>query len=99
MAHDENNLTCQQVEPQLAEYIEGILPAFERRNVDGHLPDCAACRVLIADMRLAFEVSRAAEMPELPEGLVARILEQTSGIPEAKVSPSWRTRMLEGLSP
>jgi len=96
---DRDNLTCQQAELLLAEYIEGALPAFERRGVDGHLTGCAACRASVEDMRLAFQVSRAAEMPEAPAGLVARILEQTSGIPETKLVPSWRTRMLERVGP
>jgi len=96
---DRNNLTCQQAELLLAEYIEGALPAFERRGVDGHLAGCAACRAQVEDMRLAFQVSRAVEMPDVPEGLVARILEQTSGIPETSIVPSWRTRMLERVGP
>jgi hypothetical protein len=101
MAHtdDRNILSCQQAEALLAEYIEGALPGFDQRRVESHVSGCAACRASIADMRLAFQVSRAAVAPELPEGLVARILEATSGIPETKIAPSWRTRMLERVGP
>lgn len=94
-----NEMTCQQVEELLAEFVEGTLGRTVRPGVEKHLEGCAACRAEVADMTLAFQFSRAAEAPALPDGLIHRILEQTTGEPEVKPAVPWRQRFLEWTGP
>lgn len=73
-----NRLTCLQVEPLLAEYLDGALAAPDRDGVEEHVASCAGCQATLEDVRVALAWTRAAEPVPVPSMLVARILEQTS---------------------
>ena len=36
---------------KLSEYVDGTLPAADRQALEGHLADCAECRVILDDLR------------------------------------------------
>jgi anti-sigma factor RsiW len=69
-------MTCTELELLLCDYIDGTLPAAERRNAEVHLAECAACAELARDSAavIAF-VGRVADV-EPPHALVTRILQQ-----------------------
>jgi hypothetical protein len=70
---------CLEVERVAPEYVEGLLAHDEQARVAAHLAECPACRAAIADMREALAVCRSVEGVVVPPGLVARILEETTG--------------------
>lgn len=78
---------CLEVERLAPEYVEGLLGGEERARLERHLVECAACGSAVADMREALAICRAAEGLVVPHGLVARILEQTTG------KLSWKDRL------
>ena len=93
-----NRLTCLEVEPLLAEYMEGALAPAARGPLEEHLASCGACGATVEDMRLALAWTRAAEEITVPRRLVARILEQTSEQADAAL-PGWRQRLRTWFRP
>jgi len=70
-------MNCRRVESLLGDYLDGALPIEERRVVEDHFADCARCATAKEDMDLALEFLDGAPRVELPEGLVANILDAT----------------------
>lgn len=75
-------ITCREFEDFILAYIEGELPAKQRRIFDLHLKVCRECRDYLAAYKRTMEVSRHAydepfaPVPEsVPEDLVTAILE------------------------
>ena len=46
-----NELTCQELVELVTEYLEGTLPAAERRRFEEHLAGCSGCRTYLEQMR------------------------------------------------
>lgn len=44
-------IPCQQVVELISDYLEGALPARERRQLEGHLAGCPHCSAYLAQMR------------------------------------------------
>ncbi len=44
-------LACQQVVELVTDYLEGALPAADRRRLEGHLAGCPHCTEYLAQMR------------------------------------------------
>jgi anti-sigma factor RsiW len=44
-------LPCQQVVEMVTDYLEGMMPAAERRRLEHHLTGCAHCTEYLAQMR------------------------------------------------
>lgn len=89
-----NTISCAQVEPLLAEYIEGALPGESQRTVQTHLAFCPACTSSVEDMRVAFECTQAAEELPVPANLVSQILKQTTSPVQG-----WRHRLVAWGAP
>jgi predicted nucleic acid-binding Zn ribbon protein len=53
----------------LSAYVDDDLPAKERRQVEGHLSDCPACRVAVQDYRRTGVLVRSLPVQQVPEGL------------------------------
>lgn len=70
-------MNCRQIESLLNDYVDGALSIAERRSVEDHFADCPRCAALREDMDLALGFLRQAPTVELPEGLVANILDST----------------------
>lgn len=71
--------TCDQVEAQLSDYLEGLLQAPERAAFEEHLEECAECAPLVASVREVMSELRSMEQVELPPRLVYSILDKTLG--------------------
>ena len=72
-------MTHLELENLASEYLEGLLEAVARVEVEAHLKECAACRELIADVRHALEMCQAAEELEPAPWLVSKIMLATVG--------------------
>jgi anti-sigma factor RsiW len=71
--------TCDQVEAQLSDYLEGMLQAPERVAFEEHVQKCAECAPLLASVRtLMSELQEMGEV-EAPPRLVYSILDKTLG--------------------
>ncbi|MGI9413925.1 MAG: anti-sigma factor family protein [Hyphomicrobiales bacterium] len=75
-------ITCREFEDFMADYVDGSLPAGQRRVFELHLKICRECREYLAAYRRTIEVSaRAFEdqtalvPPEVPEDLVQAIID------------------------
>ncbi len=80
------NWTCEQIEAQLTEYLDGALPTEVQAGFDAHVASCAHCAVLVQTVRGMVSAMHALEPVPVPPGLMAKILEQTSGsIPPRKI--------------
>jgi hypothetical protein len=71
--------TCDQIEAQLSDYLEGRLQAPERAAFEGHLNDCAECAPLLASVRSVMIELHSMEELEAPPRLVYSILDKTLG--------------------
>ena len=89
-----NPTSCAQVEPLLAEYMDGLLHGEDQRIVQTHLAFCPACTATVEDMRMSLQWTKAAEELPVPANLENRILEQTT-------NPvlGWRQRFLAWFQP
>lgn len=54
-------MNCRQTESALDDFVDGALPAEERREVERHLEECAACRGAESELRAL--IARAATAP------------------------------------
>jgi formate hydrogenlyase transcriptional activator len=72
--------TCEALREALADLLEGDVDPRVRREVEGHLADCSACRLLYDSARKSLAVVSATGAYELPpalsERLVSRILQK-----------------------
>jgi len=62
-------------EEALAAYADGVLSATAAERAERHLRSCAACRAEVDAQREAKALMAAAPDPELPPGLLARLLD------------------------
>ena len=44
-------IPCQEVVELVTDYLEGALPAADRRRLEAHLPDCPHCTEYLAQIR------------------------------------------------
>jgi Putative zinc-finger len=77
-------LRCEEWELLLAEGLDGLLPARERAAFEAHSAGCPVCAQLLVETKQGLEWLQYLEAePEMPSGLVERILGKTSGAAEA----------------
>jgi hypothetical protein len=72
-------MTHIELENLASDYLEGLLAPAARVLVEAHLAECPGCRELMADVRQAMELCRAAEDVEPKPWLVSKILLATVG--------------------
>jgi anti-sigma factor RsiW len=73
----------------LEEFLAGTLEPLERRSVEAHLGNCAACREELQgmeDLSLLFGSLRPNEEVEASPGFYARVMTQVA---ERRSAPSW----------
>lgn len=77
--------TCDQIETQLSDYLEGLLAAPERAEFEAHVHSCAECAPLVESVRGLMTELHAMDEVEVPPRMIRAILDQTVG-PQEKVS-------------
>ncbi|NIA70028.1 hypothetical protein HBA54_15595 [Pelagibius litoralis] len=82
-------ITCRQFEDFLLDYVEGSLPAGQRRVFEFHIKICRECRDYLAAYREATKLGKqsfddpAAPLPDdVPEDLITAVLEARRSTPE-----------------
>lgn len=68
-----NAMSCGEFEALLDDLVDGTLAGESRARVETHLQACAACQVVVADLRRIRESARALDRHEPPDGAWARI--------------------------
>jgi Putative zinc-finger len=77
--------TCDQIEAQLSDYLEGLLQAQERQAFEAHVKDCSECGPLVASVKSLVTELHSMEEVEASPQLIYSILDQTLG-PREKVT-------------
>ena len=77
--------TCDQIEAQLSDYLEGLLQAPERQAFEAHVKDCPECAPLVASVKSLVTELHSMEEVEASPRLIYSILDQTLG-PREKVT-------------
>ena len=76
--HIPNSPACGQWETLLADALDGVLRPEDEKTFTGHMATCAACTALFEESRRGREwLEFLSTEPEVPEGLLDRILAQT----------------------
>ena len=71
--------TCDQVETQLSDYLEGLLQTPERAAFEAHVAECAQCAPLVATVGKLLTGMHSMEQVEPPPRLIYSILDKTLG--------------------
>jgi Putative zinc-finger len=75
-----STLKCEEWEAQLTDALDGLLPAAEAAAFTAHSETCANCGDLLAHTKQGREwLGYLHTEPEIPAGLIGKILEQTVG--------------------
>jgi anti-sigma factor RsiW len=83
---------------ELTAYLDGELPIFQLRQIEGHLAHCRECRS--TEQLLRRTVAHLAELPafELPtasrRAVLSRIDEQASGSIRSRLKALWRPQLV-----
>ena len=89
---------CLNSEERLIDYLDGVLAAHDRAAFEAHAGSCAKCRALVSGVRGLVDGMHRLEMLEPPQGLIYRILAETTG-KEAKPARhagfSWLSAFLQ----
>lgn len=83
------NWTCEQIEMQLTDYLDGALPSEVQAGFDAHIATCPTCAPLVKSVREMVATLHGMEELATPPALTRVILEKTSGVAAATPS-SWR---------
>jgi len=59
--------TCQDVQPKLSDYVDGLVSTDERATIDAHLATCAACKGLVRDLERVRTAARQLGPIEPPD--------------------------------
>jgi len=73
---------CEVCEAMLPDAVDGLLPAEEKRAFDAHVAGCVACAQELegAQRGAAWLAMLKSQTPEVPAGLLTKILEGTTGV-------------------
>jgi anti-sigma factor RsiW len=89
-------MTCQEIQPLLAAWVDGCAADAERHEVERHLRDCPACQRAVeaqqAVRRLLAVHGRSAAAPA-PPGLATRIAATLEAEAAPVLVPGWRFRL------
>ena len=83
----ERGLTCHEVIDILTEYLEGALPAEERRRVEEHLAGCDGCTAYLETMRETVRVTGMLTEEQIPVEQKEQLLEAFRDWTRPETSP------------
>jgi len=86
-------LRCEQVEERLSDYVEGGLDAGLRADLESHLAQCDACRLLLEALREVVAALRSVAVLEPPQDLAARVAAAALRSAPPRVDVSSRMRL------
>jgi anti-sigma factor RsiW len=89
-------MTCAELEPLLALYVDQIASDAERREVDDHLRACSSCRRAVEvqrEVRRALAAHGRSAAMSAPPGLATRIAAALAAEQPALMAPDWRSRL------
>jgi hypothetical protein len=92
-------MTHLEVENLASEYLEGLLEALRRGEMEAHLAECAPCRELIAEVRRVMELCQAAEELEPAPWLVSKILRATVGARKPTLGEQFAVLLRPAIQP
>ena len=72
-------LTCHEVIDLLTDYVEGALPAEERRRVEEHLANCEGCTTYLEQVRETIRLTGMLTEEQIPEPDKQRLLDAFRG--------------------
>lgn len=84
-----HNWTCEDIEAQLADYLDGTLAADARAAFEAHAAGCRTCAPMVESVRGVVQTLRRVETLEEPPQIVYAILDKTIGRRTEKAG--WRT--------
>jgi anti-sigma factor RsiW len=70
-----DDVPCQRVVELLNDYLEGALTPVERVEVDAHLATCPPCQAYLDQLRATVRVSGTICRGDVPEPLMAALLD------------------------
>lgn len=79
-------MSCKQFENHLLSYLDGRASAVERREVEAHLADCAACRTRVEEYRRLWNMLDEVPAIEPSLGFDARLRQRIAAEPRP---PLW----------
>lgn len=68
-------LTCHEVIEIISDYLEGALPADDRRRVEEHLAICDGCTTYLEQMRETIRLTGMLTEEQIPDDQKQRLLE------------------------
>lgn len=68
------DIACQELVERVTDYLEGALPASERRAVEHHLAECDGCAAYVEQMRETRRLTGALRADDVPEAGVDVLL-------------------------
>ena len=86
------------ISSELTAYLDGELPIFQLRQIEGHLANCGECRGTVQLLRRT--LAQIAELPAfelssaIRRAVLSRIDEQTSGSIGSRLKALWQPQVL-----
>ena len=78
-------MRCREFDALLCDHLDGTASLEDRRRVDGHVAECAACSANLSDaefaLRVIQEVPRIEPPPELVRSIIHETVEAAGGMP------------------
>lgn len=71
----DRTLTCHEVIEIITDYLEGALPANDRRRVEEHLAICDGCTTYLEQMRETIRLTGMLTEEQIPEDQKQRLVE------------------------
>ena len=75
MTNPVEQLSCQELVELVTDYLEGALPADERRRFDDHIATCRGCRRYVEQMRTTLRVTGEISPQSLPPAAEQALLD------------------------
>jgi predicted anti-sigma-YlaC factor YlaD len=70
-----SGLTCHEVVELVSDYLEGALPAEDRRRVEEHLAGCEGCTRYLEQMRETIRITGMLTEEQIPDDQKASLLD------------------------
>ena len=76
--HPDHEHRCREFLEKLSRYLDGELPAADRRTIERHLADCPCCEDVLDNLKHTVELCHEKGRPALPRDVRARARQRVS---------------------